>query len=158
MELLKKDGAAPIVDPRRFDGQFFFTNPDTEDFTAFWNGTPYTFPAMKTSPLVIMDATPIETQEIRKRFAFKLAERMFGKSKKYKALVKESAGKASPLHYDQKAEYEPLIEMCLKPLPVGATKAGKKTKRDIELHDGIRVYNDKDAGKISLVKEAEDAQ
>lgn len=165
MELLNKESAAPTVNPREFNGQWFFTNPDTEDFTAYWNSTPYTFPAMSTSPLVIMDATPIETQNIRKQFALKLAQRMFGKSPKWRKLVKESEGRASPAFYDQTKEYEPYIQQCLTALPVVAAKVGRRSKKDIPLNidpttgkPSVRVFGEQDNGNVSLVEEALNAQ
>jgi len=159
MELI--DNNAPKVNPREFNGQFFFTNPDTEDFTAFWNGTGYTFPAMSTSPLVIIDATPIETQQIRKQFAYRLAQRMFGNSKKYKSLLKESEGHLMPKFFDEKTEYAPFIDQCLEPLPVAQPKIGKRTKKDPELNidpttgkSAVRVFGEQEQGSKSLVDEA----
>lgn len=162
MELLNKTGAA---NPREFDGRFFFTNPDTEDFTGFWNGTPYTFTAMSTSPFYIVDANPLETQEIRKRFAVRLAQRMYGKSKEYQALEKKSEGKATPMHYDAAKAYQPFVDQCLKVLPEAKTVVGKKEKREMRLKidpktgkPAVRVYGEEDQDQVSLVAEAENAQ
>jgi len=160
MELIDKNGAA-TANPREFSGQWFFTNPDTEDFTFFWNGTPYTFEAMKTSPFLIVDATPIEMQSIRKQAAYKLAQRMFGKSPKYKKLEKDSQGKSSPQYYDPKVEYEPFIQQCLTALPVAQAKMGKKQKRSFDVHTDpktgkpvTKVLGEADMGSTSLVDEA----
>lgn len=151
--------------PQEFNGQFFFTNPDTEDFTAFWNGTPYTFEAMKTSPFYVLDANPLETQEIRKRFALKLAQRMWGKTKEYRDLEKKSEGKPTPMHYDPAKVLQPFIDQCLKPLPVAQTKVGRKHKEEPQLRidpktnkPAVRVYGEADQGGVSLVAEAEQAQ
>lgn len=130
MEILNKEGAVSTPNPREFNGQWFFTNPDTEDFTGMWNGTAYIFPARTTSPLLIMDATPLEMQAIRKQFAFKLAARMFGKSAKYKKLEKDSEGKVNPMFFDQATEYEPFVQQCLSPLPIGEVTTKAKEKKE----------------------------
>lgn len=164
MELLNQEGV-PTANPREFNGQFFFTNPDTEDYTAYWNGTPYTFEAKTTSPLFIVDATPLETNGIRKMFAYRLAQRMHGKTPEYRKLEKDSAGKANPQFFDPKVAYEPFIQMCLNPLPVAKTVVGKKVKKEIEQRidpttgkPAVRVYGEKDQGSVSLVAEAEQAE
>ncbi len=74
------------VFPEDFDGTFRFTNWTGDDFTAKWNSKAYTFKANTTSPMVILDATPLEIQHIRKKFAKELAEREFFKSDKAKQL------------------------------------------------------------------------
>ena len=164
MEILKNGDAAPQVNPREFNGQWFFTNPDTEDFTFSWNGTPYTFRAQSTTDFVIMDATPLEMQHIRKQAAYKLAQRMFGKSQAYKKLLKDSQGKLSPMHYDEAKELEPYAEQCLVPLPVAKTTVGTKKKREMSQRidpttgkPAVRVYGEGDVGQVSLVAEAENA-
>ncbi len=163
MELLNKNGAM-AVKPSEFNGTWIFSNPDTEDFTGIWNGTSYTFKAMSTSPFYIIDANPIETQEIRKQFARKLAERMFGKTKRYEKLEKDGEGKPVPRFYDYAVEIQPFVDQCLKPLPkaeitVTKTELRKpklkidpKTKKPV-----VRVYGQDDAGTVSLVSEAENA-
>lgn len=167
MELKKIDGFEVIANPREFNGQFFFTNPDTEDFTFNWDGIPYTFPAMSTSPFIIMSATPIETQEIRHRAAEKLARRMFGKSNKWKELARESSklakeGKASQPFYDQSKELAPYIQKCLEALPLKKHTVGKKEKIEksfsIDPNTGKRVtsvYGEQDSGTTSLVAESQ---
>lgn len=161
MELLNKEGSASQA-AREFTGEFFFTNPDTEDFTGIWNGTPYHFPAMKTSKFYIVDANPLETQEIRKRFATRLAERMFGKTSKYRELEKKSEGKITPQFYDYGKEITPFVNQCLKPLPKGEIKIGKKQEEKFEMKRDpktkkqvVRVYGEDDNGSVSLVGEAE---
>lgn len=151
--------------PQEFSGQFFFTNPDTEDFTAFWNGTAYTFEAMKTSPFYVLDATMIETQEIRKRFALKLAQRMFGKTKEYRELEKKSEGKPTPMHYDPAKVLQPFVDQCLKPLPTAQPKIGRRQKEEPQLRidpktrrPAVRVMGDDDQGSVSLVEEAQQAE
>lgn len=163
MELLNKDGAAPVA-AQQFNGQFIFSNPDTEDFTFFWNSTGYTFRAMSTSPFYIIDANPIETQEIRKQAARKLAERMFGKTKRYEKMEKDSEGKPVPRNYDYASEIQPFVDQCLKALPkadpVIQKKQGRPTKLKIDPKTGkpsVRVYGQDDTNTVSLIAEAENA-
>jgi hypothetical protein len=63
--------------PSDFDGIFRFTNWTDSDFTAKWDNIEYTFPAKKTTPIVIPNATPVEIQNIRKKFAKELAVACF---------------------------------------------------------------------------------
>lgn len=161
MELIHKGGAAPQKS-RSFDGRFFFTNPDTEDFTGIWNGTAYNFPARKTSPFYVVDANPIETQEIRKRFALKLAQRMFGKSDAYRELEKKSEGKISPMFYDSARELQPYVDMCLSELPESEVQIKKTKKEEPSLKIDpktkkpvVRVMGESDNGSTSLIEEAQ---
>ena len=161
MELLNKEGAQATA--QEFDGEFFFTNPDTEDFTGFWNSRPYTFEAMKTSKFYILDANPLETQEIRKRFALRLAQRMFGKSAVYKKLEKDSEGKPTPKFFDPAKAYQPYVDQCLKRLPEAKVVIGKKVKKDDiqpkkDPKTGkqvVTVYGEDDQDSMSLVEKAE---
>lgn len=164
MELLSKEGAAPQAS-REFNGQFIFSNPDTEDFTGMWNGTAYSFKAMSTSPFYIVDANPIETQQIRKQFARKLGERMFGKSRKYEKLEKDSEGKPVPRFYDYATEIQPYVDQCLKALPKAepVVKRGRPANRELKIDPktgkpAVRVYGESDQNSVSLVSEAENAQ
>lgn len=163
MELLNKNGAAPVA-AQQFNGTFIFSNPDTEDFTGFWNGTAYTFKALSTSPFYIIDANPIETQEIRKQFARKLGERMFGKTKKYAKLEQESEGKPVPRNYDYAAEIQPFVDQCLKALPKADPLIERKPAKTPKLRidpktnkPAVRVYGESDQNSVSLVGEAENA-
>jgi len=114
MEYIQKD----------FDGVFRFTNPTTEDFTALWNNKEYTFPANRTVPLIIPNETLENIQEIRKKFAYKLAVREFYKSKEYNRLSK--MGNGLPPTFDEKI-LEPMIDKCLLALPESraTVKSGK---------------------------------
>lgn len=107
-----------------FDGVFRFTNPDDEEFVKLWNSKEYTFPPRSRTPLVIMGATPEEVQEIRKKFAYALAEKMFGKSEEYKRLNSLTDFRGGR---DDKS-LQPYIDACLSPLP-----AGKATVKDVPL-------------------------
>lgn len=119
-----------------FSGVFMFTNPTDKERKYLWNNKEYTFPAESTVPLIIPTETLENIQEIRKRFAFRMAEeRLFeGEPVKdrngkvvfeyYKAM---EMGKGLPPTYDPKI-LEPMIEECLKPLPLkrAAIQEGKK--------------------------------
>ncbi len=126
--------------PENFDGTFRFTNASEEDFTASWGGKNYTFPAMKTTPMIIMDASPVEIQNIRKKFARKWAEREFFKSKKYKDAVAQERnpdGSARFNSFQQGGQYsdtdlEPYIQQCLTPLAVGSLNITEMPAEDIE--------------------------
>lgn len=66
--------------PENFDGIVRFTNWSDEDFVGKWNSKEYSFKANTTSPLFMMDQTPLEMLNICKKFALDLAIREWGKS------------------------------------------------------------------------------
>jgi len=101
--------------PEDFDGVFRFTNFSDTDFTAKWNKVEYTFPANKTSPMV-MNFTPVEIQNIRKKFARELAEREFYKTEKFGKMNDVANGPKPALYTD--ADLKPFIQRCLEPLPI----------------------------------------
>lgn len=118
-----------------FDGVFRFSNPTTKDRTYLWNNKEYTFPAESTVPLII-SSEPLENiQEIRKRFAYRMAEERLYEGEvtasgfDYKK-AKEMGGGIPPT-FDEKI-LEPWIEECLKPLAVkrAAVKEAKKVDED----------------------------
>lgn len=152
--------------PPDFDGVFRFTNPSDEDFTAKWNSREYVYPANSTSPMIIVDATPVEIQNIRKKFARELAEREIGKSEKVRRLEGTERANNDPrfnsFHqagsYDLK-DLEPYIQKCLTPLPVAQAmvreveRAPVESKLSRDEEGELRtVAVDK---KISLKKKAE---
>lgn len=118
--------------PADFDGLFRFTNFTNEEFTAKWGGIEYSFPALKTSPMIIRNATPEEIQNIRKKFAKELAEREFYKSKRAKTL--ESMNPQGQVNSFRTAvtysqdELNPFIQRCLEPLPIASAKVEMKAK------------------------------
>ena len=120
--------------PADFDGVFRFTNFTSTDFSARWGGIEYTFPAPKTTPMIIPGATPEEVQNIRKKFAKELAEREFYKSEKLKALEAQTPiGSASSfrmagLYTD--ADLKPFIQKCLEPLPIAQASMKVLPKED----------------------------
>jgi len=101
--------------PENFDGVFRFTNFTDQDFDVSWNSIQYTFPAMKTIPMVIPDSTMQEIQSIRKMFARKLAVREFYKTPKFISMN----GQQVPALYTD-SDLEPFIQRCLEPLPVAS--------------------------------------
>lgn len=87
--------------PEGFTGTFYFTNYSDEEFAAKWDGKEYIFPAGTTSPMIIPEHSPLEIQQIRKKFAKDLAEREFFKTKHYEHLrlregVKDEYGMLIP--------------------------------------------------------------
>lgn len=79
---------------------------------------------MKTSPMIIPNATPEEVQNIRKLWAKKLAEAVFYQSNEFKAMdlsIEDSqAGKVPALYTDK--DIAPFIQRALEPLPVAQIK------------------------------------
>lgn len=114
-----------------------FTNPTKQDREYLWNNKKYVFPAESTVPLIIPTETLENIQEIRKRFAYRMAEeRCYEGEKVYsrdgKTVVfdykkAKEMGNGMPPTFDAKI-LEPMIEECLKPLPVtrATVKQGKK--------------------------------
>lgn len=121
---MENDTNASNVLPTDFDGIFRFTNYTEKDFTAKWNSVEYTFPAMKTSPMIIPNATPEEVQSIRKLFARKLAEAVFYQSNEFKAMdlsvADSQAGKIPALYTDK--DIAPYVQCALEPLPIAQVK------------------------------------
>lgn len=125
--------------PEGFDGTFKFTNRSEEDFIGQWGGRGYLFPAGKMTPMVIYDATPLEVQNIRKKFARDYAIREFFKSKKYEEYRGQEGGMGhrtmNSIH--QAAQYndsdlEPYIQQCLQPLPQAAPTMMELPRENIE--------------------------
>ncbi len=135
-----------------FDGVFRFTNPTDEDFTALWNNKEYTFPANRTVPLIIPNETLENIQEIRKKFAYKLAVREFYAGKEYNKMSKMGGG--LPPTFNEKI-LEPMIEKCLLALPESraTTKQGKPTLDEKRLKGSKAV-----SGKDDLNQAFKDAE
>lgn len=114
--------------PEDFDGVFKFTNHTDEDFVGVWDKVEYTFPANKTSPMV-MNFTPVEIQSIRKKFAKELAVREFYNTKKFRDLNKHTPG-GTPATYND-SDLTEFIQKCLLPLPMATAKA--KVTKGIDL-------------------------
>lgn len=156
--------------PPDFDGVFRFTNPSKEDFIGKWGGKEYLFPAETTTPLIIVEHSPLEIQHIRKKFARDLAEREYYKSKEYNhQLSREGArtknGMWNPSGYGMShagaytiSDLEPYIKKCLIPLKAAEIMSRPQTKRTVEeklthLDDG-RLMTEAVDGKASLRQKA----
>lgn len=116
--------------PADFDGVFRFSNPSDEDFEGVWGGRKYLFEAGTTTPILIAEHSPIEIQQIRKKFAKDLAEREFFKSKGYKVMSDQEGkpGNRTMNSIHQAATYTlsdltPYIQKCLTPLPASELKS-----------------------------------
>lgn len=129
--------------PEDFDGTFRFTNWTDEEFIGKWGGKEYHFPAQFTSPIIIPDHSPLQIQQIRKKFAKDLAEREFYRSKQYEALrttegMKENGMVVPRLNSIHQAatyslnELTPFIQRCLEPLPVGKAQVTEAPKVEME--------------------------
>ena len=108
--------------PKDYQGIFYLTNPFDFDFIGRWDKKEYLFPAMKTTPLIGIDAKPYEIQNIRKKFAYEMCEQSFFKSDEYKRLDKmNDPDKLRTFHaaisYNP-ASLESLVQKCLEPMPV----------------------------------------
>jgi len=106
--------------PSDFDGVFRFTNFTDSDFKARWNNIEYTFPAKKTTPMIIPNATPEEVQHIRKKFAKELAVACFYQTDKFKAQNNVPPGGTPALYTDN--DLTPFIQRCLEPLPIAQAR------------------------------------
>lgn len=113
-----------------FDGVFRFSNNSDEDFTVLWNNKEYTFPAHSRSPIIIPDAKLEEIQNIRKKWAYKWAEREWYKSDKYNQM-KEMGNGRPPIRNEK--DLEPLVQMCLDPLPVAKATVKELPKEKLNL-------------------------
>lgn len=110
--------------PADFDGVFRFTNWSDEEFVGIWGKKEYHFAANATSPMVIPEHSPLEIQQIRKKFAKDLAEREFYKSQKYQRFqdqerTAEGVAKLNSIHQAASYTLDDLaegIQRCLKPL------------------------------------------
>lgn len=126
--------------PEDFDGTFKFTNWTDEDFIGVWGGKEYHFPAGTRSPMIIPEHSPIEIQNIRKKFAKDLAEREFYKSKSYGNFINQERnpdGSARLNSIQQAASYSldnlvPFIQRCLDPLPEGKASVTVAAKEKVE--------------------------
>jgi len=116
--------------PEDFNGVFNFTNWSDEDFAGKWGNKEYLYLANSTSPMVIPEHSPLEIQQIRKKFAKDLAEREFFKSAEYKRLQgqernNDNSPRLNSIH--QAGTYNmndltPFIQRCLEPLPITQAK------------------------------------
>lgn len=137
-----------------FDGVFRFTNPDTEDFTALWNNKEYVFPARKRVPLIIPGEPPENVQEIRKRFAYRLAEKMWFKSDEYKRLNAMENYRGGR---DDKV-LEPIIQMCLDELPEDRAKVRELPVKEVHTSKYTKAVGEDDNLNAAFAKETSEGE
>lgn len=118
-----------------FNGVFMFTNPTKQERKYLWNNKEYVFPAESTVPLIIPTETLENIQEIRKRFAFRMAEERLYEGEitpgGYDYMKMKEMGRGMPPTFDQKI-LEPWIHECLKPLAISRAKIQKGKEIDSE--------------------------
>lgn len=118
-----------------FSGVFMFTNPTKKERKYLWNNKEYVFPSESTVPLIIPTETLENIQEIRKRFAYRMAEERLYEGEVtqsgFNYLKAKEMGGGMPPTFDPKI-LEPFIQECLKPLPIkrAEIKKGKELDRD----------------------------
>lgn len=157
----------PVL-PEDFDGVFRFTNWTGEDFVGKWGGVEYRFPKLSTSPM-IMPHSPLEIQNIRKKFAKDLAEQQFFASKEYKRLQGQERNPDGSVRLNgihqagtySDNELTSYIQRCLEPLPVSKAIVTESAKMNLEdklskNNDGVSNTTVVKEGS-SLVKKAQDA-
>lgn len=147
--------------PEDFDGTFYFTNDSDEDFIGKWGGKEYRFAAHATSPILIMDASPLDIQQIRKKFARDWAVKEFGKSETYQKLLAQERNpdgtpRLNSIH--QGGTYSDndliaLIQRCLKPLPV--KRAEVKTIEKTPIEDKLSRDNDGELNTMVVSQNAD---
>lgn len=140
--------------PEEFDGVFRFTNPTKDDFVFFWNNKEYTYPAETCCPMIISNETLENIQEIRKKAAYKLAVREFYKGKEYRRLSK--MGNGLPPTFDDKI-LEPIIESCLKPLPMSKAQVKEGKKDSDRNYKASKAISDKDNPNFVFREESDHA-
>jgi hypothetical protein len=123
-DIMKPDN----VLPPDFTGVFYFTNTWLDqDFVGVWGKKQYVFPANATSPMVMPEHSPLEIQQIRKKFARDWAEQdFFRNSEHYKKLLAQERtieGVAKLNSIQQAGTYtlddlKEGIQKCLKPLEI----------------------------------------
>ena len=137
-----------------FSGVFYFTNPTTIERKYLWNNKEYVFPPESTVPLIIPSETLENIQEIRKRFAYRMAEERFYEGDKYKEMVavgNKSAGGTPPTF--NPSILEPMIEECLKPLPIKRAKIQAAKDVDDDSNYKVSKAMDRDDDPVQLFKE-----
>lgn len=164
--------------PENFDGNFYFTNSwEDEDFVGKWGSKEYVFPAHSTSKMLMPELSPLEVQQVRKKFAKDWAQLTFFKGKQYEHLrlregVKDEMGMITPRGYGMSHagtysidELTPYIQMCLAPLPTSQTITRAQTRvrleeklstnEDGELNSAV-IKTDKDLADLAKGKTALD--
>ena len=126
--------------PRDFNGTFEFTNWSDEDFVGKWGGKEYHYPRNASSLMIIPEHSPLEIQNIRKKFAKDLAEREFFRGQEYKKLMNqerspEGVPKLNGIHSAGTYTLSDLvgyIQRCLEPLPIVKATVLEAQKEKLE--------------------------
>lgn len=144
--------------PEDFDGNFWFTNDSDEDFIGKWGGKEYKYPARTTSKMIIPEHSPLEIQNIRKKFAKDWAEKQFFKSDGYNRFkAQEVNNDGSPrlnsIHMAGSYSLDqlsPFIQQCLKPLSV--SKAIVTEMQKDKLEDKLSLNDDGDLNTVAITQ------
>lgn len=136
-----------------FDGVFRFSNNSDEDFKVLWNNKEYTFPARTRSPMIIPNESLENIQEIRKKFAYKWAEREWYKGEEYRRMSK--MGNGLPPTPDLARVLEPLVQQCLEPLPT-AKASVKDVPKKTEKFKATKAVSDSDNLNQTFAEETKD--
>lgn len=155
--------------PEDFDGTFRFTNATDEDFIGKWGNKQYLFPAQKTTPMLILDATPLEVQQIRKKFARDLGEREFFKSRAGQSMQMgernaDGSARFNSIHMAvgyTDADIAPFVQACLRPLAAAKATVQDSPKENFEdklaKNDDGEIVTEAIDKKTSLRKKALEA-
>lgn len=115
-----------------FDGVFRFSNNSDEPATFLWNGREYIFAPHTRSPMIIPNESLENIQAIRKKWAYKWAEREWYKGEQYNKMKEQGQGKP-PIRQDK--DLEPLIQMCLEPLPIVRAEIKEAKEEKVNLSE-----------------------
>jgi hypothetical protein len=89
MDAIKEIMKVESTLPEDWNGTFYFTNWTEEEFVGRYNSKDYHFAPMTTAPMIMPDFSPIQIQQIRKKFAKDLAEKELGNTAMYKRFLKQ---------------------------------------------------------------------
>ncbi len=135
-----------------FDGIFRFSNNSDEEFKVLWNNKEYTFPPHTRSPIIIPNETSENIQEIRKKWAYKWAEKEWFKGAEYERM--KNMGNGLPPTRDD-ATLEPLIQMCLEPL-VEARAVVKELPKKTEKFKATKAIENGSDPRAAFVEESKE--
>lgn len=143
--------------PEDFDGVFKFTNWTDEEFVGVWGKKEYHFAPRSTSPMVIPEHSPLEIQNIRKKFAKDLAEKEFFKSQKYEAYRAPEGTMGnrtmSGIHTAATYTLNDLtdgIQKCLKPLE--SKRATVQTVKEFSIEDRLSKNDEGELNTMAVDK------
>ena len=145
--------------PADFTGVFYFTNSwEDQDFVGTWGKKQYVFPANSTSPMIIPEHSPLEIQQIRKKFAKDWAEQDFFKTAQYKKLqsqerTPEGTAKLNSIQQAGTYTMNDLVEgiqKCIKPLQV--KQAFVQTVKDIPMEQKLSRNDDGELNTTAVDK------